>query len=500
MEFTTKAAIKFNNKYDYSLVDYKNSRTKIKIICPIHGKFEQTPDCHIQSKFGCTQCGQEYATNNLIKVGIPPPQELNQKNKLSTHQFIEKANIIHSGKYDYSLSNYITTHVKVKIICKKHGEFEQKPSHHLQGKGCRKCSHDLFSSQVTLSDNEFIKRAKQIHGNKYNYEVVNYKDCYAKVKITCSKHGVFEQSPTHHLQGMGCYKCNAMESKQEVAIKDFLTQNNINYIEKDRHIISPLELDFYLPDCKIAIEVNGLRWHSELFKSASYHYNKYCSCKEKGIRLIQLWEDEIRDWFKVESYLNSQLNKTPRIYGRHCTVQVVDKYSCDKFLNQYHFLGSVNAKIRLGLFNLNRLVGVMVFNSIQSNRGVKQNNNYELVRACFSDKIIGGSAKLFKYFIKHYYPYAVVTYSDNDKFEGNSYSSLGFKQISFVAPDYKTVWKQNQFSIRKSKQTTKKQNLAKLFPNSIGTEHEICIANKIYRVYDSGKKKWEWNNNLGELR
>jgi hypothetical protein len=163
-----------NNKYDYSKVNYINSNTKIIILCPIHGEFEQKPCVHTSGS-GCMKCGTDSKRNNLFT-------------------FIEKSKLIHGELYDYSLVNYLNNYTKVKIICKIHGEFEQKPNIHLSGCGCTIC----FGTK-TYDNQEFIEKAKLIHGELYDYSLVNYVNNYTKVKIICNKHGIFEQIPNSHL-------------------------------------------------------------------------------------------------------------------------------------------------------------------------------------------------------------------------------------------------------------------------------------------------------------
>lgn len=119
----------------------------------------------------------------------------------TTEEFIEKSKIIHSDKYDYSKVVYITTREKVTIICKKHGEFNQTPSSHLRGAGC------YFCNRIDSNTQEFIEKSKIIHGDKYDYSLVDYKGTNYKIEIICKDHGVFKQTPFHHLKGQGCVEC-----------------------------------------------------------------------------------------------------------------------------------------------------------------------------------------------------------------------------------------------------------------------------------------------------
>jgi len=119
-DFIKQAHIIHRNKYDYSLVDYKTAHTKVKIICPVHGVFQQKPNNHISQQNGCPLC---------------------YSNVLGLDLFIKKANIIHNKKYKYLVDKYIDNKQKIKIICTKHGIFEQKISSHLSGHGCPSCAY-----------------------------------------------------------------------------------------------------------------------------------------------------------------------------------------------------------------------------------------------------------------------------------------------------------------------------------------------------------------------
>ena len=197
-EFIARAKQVHGDKYDYSLVKYVNAHTKIKIICQVHGVFEQTPDGHL--KHGCSQC-----SGNA---------------KMNTALFIEKAKRVHGNKYDYSKVVYENTSTKVCIICPEHGEFWQKPNGHLNGAGCSKCSKN---SKITFED--FIKKAKEIHGDKYDYSKVNYVNVTTKVCIICQEHGEFWQTPSQHLSGYGCKKCGykqVWEKRGRTTTEDFI--------------------------------------------------------------------------------------------------------------------------------------------------------------------------------------------------------------------------------------------------------------------------------------
>ena len=127
--------------------------------------------------------------------------------KKTLEQFINDSRKIHGNKYDYSKAEYINARTKVCIICPEHGEFWQKPSAHVRGVGCPKCKNEKISSSLKMTTSEFVEKAKQVHGNRYDYSKVRYERTDKKVCIICPEHGEFWQTPNHHLKGQGCPKC-----------------------------------------------------------------------------------------------------------------------------------------------------------------------------------------------------------------------------------------------------------------------------------------------------
>ena len=229
-DFIKKASTIHNNKFDYRLVEYINNRTKIKIICPDHGIFEQVAFTHL-SGTNCPKC----SSNSNIEI----------------QDFIKRSNIVHNNEYVYSLIDNIKSNkTKVKIICKKHGLFEQTINNHLRGHKCKTC----VGKNIKSNNHKFKIDAFKIHGNKYDYSLVNYKSRNAKVKIICPDHGIFEQVPASHLRlGCGCSRCNS--SKGEIRIIEVLKKLGIDYIHLYK--IEKYEYDFYLPEFNTFIEYDG---------------------------------------------------------------------------------------------------------------------------------------------------------------------------------------------------------------------------------------------------
>ena len=279
LDFIIRAKEIHGDKYDYSLVEYNNAKSKVKIKCLIHGVFEQLPDNHISKCQGCPIC---YGNK-----------------KSTTYNFIEKSKIIHNNKYDYKLVEYKNNRIKVKIICQEHGVFEQTPYHHLnRNQGCPKC---LSKNKTNES---VVKDFYNVHGDEYDYSCVEYINNEKKLKINCKKHGYFYQSYIKHcLQKHGCPICK--ESIGEKFIRKYLKGNNIIFNTQHRFDGCKnkykLPFDFYLPELNMCIEYDGIQ-HFEpvehfggdkVFRDTIKRDNiktKYCN--NNNIQLIRIRYDE----------------------------------------------------------------------------------------------------------------------------------------------------------------------------------------------------------------
>lgn len=267
--FVTKAINIHGDKYDYSKVNYINSRIKVIIICPIHGESEQMPVYHLRGS-GCKKCG----------VSSKRPGRMRTMDSI-----LKDFSVTHGVLYDYSLVDYTGIFNKVKIICKTHGIFEQTPDNHIRGTGCPICCNIERSEIHSDNLSDFINKANNRHVNKYDYSLVDYKGTSVAVKIICPKHGVFEQLPNGHLSGAGCPRCNS--SKGEIKIMKFLNNINLLYEEqkkfKDCKNKNPLPFDFYLPEYNICIEYDG----EQHYIPKSFSSDNSIETKQKNLENIQ---------------------------------------------------------------------------------------------------------------------------------------------------------------------------------------------------------------------
>lgn len=287
-EFIERAKEVHKNFYDYSLSVFKNVNSKIKIICPIHGEFEQRADHHLEGH-KCKKCSCK-SEKNIKKI------------ENSFNIFLKKATDKWGNKYDYSKIIYKNPKTKVKIICPIHGGFYQSTDTHLKHE-CLKCSIEKNANNQRHDTNRFIEKAKKIHGEIYDYSKVDYKDNRIKVEIVCKEHGSFFQTPYNHLQNKGCLHCKN-KSKGEEKIQKFLSENEFTFKrQKTFHdCINPetkkrLRFDFYLIKENICIEYDGHQhfnpiefWGGESALNDNIKKdnikNEYC--KNHNIRLVRI--------------------------------------------------------------------------------------------------------------------------------------------------------------------------------------------------------------------
>jgi len=283
------------DKYDYSKVIFKSTQKKVKIICKVHGVFEQLPKSHINGS-GCPDChgviknttssflqklkekghwNDNYDYSKLSYVNAKTPVMLFNKltetyHSINAHTlltrntkcviqnavdktefFIKSSKLIHDNTYDYSLTKYAPGK-KVKIICAKHGVFEQQPSKHLNGSGCNSCGNESIGNKLRTSVEEVIRKFKIVHSDLYDYSLVNYSNSHENVSIVCKIHGVFEQSPGSHLSGSGFPTCNRGWSTQSVIsfVNDIKNEDILN--------MDPVELNMLIAQGKLPKEFEEL--------------------------------------------------------------------------------------------------------------------------------------------------------------------------------------------------------------------------------------------------
>jgi hypothetical protein len=174
------------------------------------------------------------------------------------YSFISKASILHNNKYDYSLTGYKHSKAKVDILCPIHGLFRQMPNDHLNGRGCPKCGAEKVASIKKDNFNIFVKKATQVHGDTYDYSLVTYVNSKQKIKIICSIHGTFDQSPNHHLNGAGCPKCGIERArlKNKMTVEDFIERAHA--LQAYRYNYTLVKFNNLMDKIKIICPIHGV--------------------------------------------------------------------------------------------------------------------------------------------------------------------------------------------------------------------------------------------------
>lgn len=294
----------------------------------------------------------------------------------------------------------------------------------------------------------------------------------------------------------------AKPSQYELIIRNWLDELGVEYIVNDRSIITPKELDIYIPSKHIAIEVNGCYWHSDIEKPIKYHVNKFKDCRDKNIQLIQIWED----WMVnkpniVQSFLKAKLGYCDNvIYARKCDIKEIDYRTANNFLEANHIQGHCSSNYRLGLFYNGQLVAVMCFNKRSALSGPKQisANESELIRFCnlLDYRVVGGASKLLSYYIKKIKPSTITSYSANDISSGQLYKTLGFQSDYKISESYWYI-EPGTFKRRHRSIYTRAGIVSKWPEYDINdktwTEKMVMNVKGYLRIYDSGTTKWVLN-------
>lgn len=478
-----------NESLDYSKVKYVDNRSHVIII-----DHDLDENGNEYGEFKVLPC------NFLKGQGHPKKRgkKISESKRFSKDDVVKMFNEVHNGEnLDYSKVNYVNMHTKVCIIDPIYGEYWQEPCVHLKG-----CGHPKRKiKKNNLTTEEFIEKAKKVHGDEYDYSKVKYENYRKKIIITCKKHGDFIQSPENHLYGKGCPKCGNHFSKYEDEIISIIPYK---CIKNERQILDGKELDIYIPEKNIGIEFNGLKWHSDWFagKGPNYHIEKTNGCNKKGIGLIQIFEDEyVSNKTIVESKIKHILkisDNLEKIYARKCNIKTITKNEAKTFLKNNHIQGFAASTIYLGSFYNEKLVAVMSFKKEH-----KDSEDWELNR--FASDInyncIGLGGKLFSYFVKNYKTNKIKSFADRRwtlDSENNLYTKIGFEFDHYVHPDYKYIYihspkkRLHKFGFRKQILLKKYKDTGLI--NETMTETEMAKALGYDRIWDCGLIKYVWTN------
>lgn len=355
-------------------------------------------------------------------------------------------------------------------------------SQHLSFK--KKLRQKAIDRVYTILSNDFEILDIQIFTN-------DYKKSFLKLRCkNCSKefqkkiHGVRYE----HIHCPFCKKISSIES----IVKEILTSANLNYISQDRQLISPYEVDFFLPEYNLAIETNGLYWHSDLFVEPGYHQMKYKLCQQKGIKLLQFFEDELMDKTDiVKSIILSNCNIYSKvIHGRKCIIKEITARQKNMFLHENHLMGEDRSTIKLGAFYDDNLVAVMTFHSgnITIN-SLRKTTTWEMSRFCSKKfyKVHGIAGKLFSYFTHNYVKQGdtITTYASLRTGDGSTYKKLGFTFVSITQPGY--------FYVKGFRRLNRFHAISNRKDRTL-CERDDMLKQGFVRIFDAGNNKYIWSH------
>lgn len=428
---------------------------------------------------------------------------------------IDKTNLKKYGKINVFSVDYIREKIE-KTNLKKYNHKAALGNKEIYKK-TQDTLMDNYGVKVPLKSKDIRKKLKNTWKEKHNVEhisqrhippnvlkVLNDKDWLYKQHVTLNKPftiigkelGVDYGTVAKHTHKFGIYTNHLTNvSYSEREISNFLENLNVKFVSNTRSIISPYEIDFYIQEHNLAIEFDGIYWHSELSNTEKdYHLNKTILCGEKNIRLIHIFENE---WlFKqeiVKSRISSLLNKNERIFARKCHIENIASKEARSFVNNTHIQGNRSAPIKLGLIYNNELVALMTFGKSRYNKKYE----WEMIRYStkLNTNVIGGASKLLTHFKKVYSPKSIISYADRRWSNGSMYEKLGFTFNHNSDPNYyyfknndtKQLFSRIQF--QKHKLPNK---LAMYDPNM--SEWENMVNNCYNRIWDCGNAVYVWNN------
>lgn len=384
----------------------------------------------------------------------------------------------------------------------------------LEKYGCYGAPNQIFIDKVKSSP-EFLEVYKEFIDNPRlflkSHDLVNHSLSQVSRYLNLDITTVEKYCNDYQLWDIVDKRYSMMEAEVEAFLKTL--DSNIQIIHNCRSVISPKELDFYLPDYGLGIECNPTYTHNSSIPpfqddhpmSTSYHKMKTDLADKAGIQLFHIFGYEWETKRKIiKSMIRNLLKLTSnRIYARKTEIRAVESDEAIKFLNRNHRQGATVTSVRLGLYYNNELVSLMTFNKPRYLLGKTirdTENSWELSRFCnkLDTDVIGGASKLFKYFLDVYHPSKIISFSDRAHTSGKLYQILGFKQTNISKPNY--VWVNYLNDLYFTRVKCQKRNLRKLFNDpTIDIEHktekQIMEEHGFVQVFDSGVIRWEYHLN-----
>jgi len=459
-------------------------------------------------KYGVEYTGQAERTKNkredtlLKRYGVENPSQMVDFAEKSKKTFLKNYGVDHPSK-----SKEIREKTE-KTNLKRYGVDHPSKSKEIREK-TEKTSLAKYGNKCSLQNKDVRKKCQNIRRIKFvskllnsnrlgelvkpNFDLNEFKTVFNNYSWKCVKcetefednldNGKTPRCPT-------CYPMLKGTSKAEQEVLEFVKQYYPNVENPNRTILDGKHIDIYIPELKLGIEYNGLYWHSELGGKTNpkYHQNKTLLAKEKGVHLIQIFEDE---WIEkqniVKSILLNKMGKSPnKIFARKCKIKEVDNKIAKQFLFDNHLQGEINGT-HLGLYFESELVSMISMGKSRFNKSF----DYEILRFCnkLNTSVTGGLSKVLSYFKKLNHDSSIITYADARYGEGKGYEKCGFEYKKLTSPGYYYL-KNNIRESRMKYQKYKLKDLLEVFDPNL-TEWQNMQLNGFDRIWDCGNYKYE---------
>ena len=468
--------------------DYTHSRDKITLQCQcgvvFKRDFSYLQNLHKENKeVYCNSC------NMRIRL-------LKKQNNMSTI-----VNEVCENKGFKVLSEYVSAEIPLKIQCMKCEEIYYQPYRSIQPKKqkyCYICNH--LQSNLEKREKSIQEIVEYVESTDNKVLKINVATTPIEMTLQCKCSKVYDVNIYNFNKRINktCPSCSNNTSNFENEIVDYIKTVNptLEVIQQDRKTLEGRELDILIPSRNLAIECDGLYWHSELRgKSHKYHLDKTLMCSEKNIQLIHIFENEWSDKQEiVKSIISNLLNVSERIYARKCFIQEVSKRDAKLFLECNHLQGYSPSTLNVALFYNDEIVSLMTFGKSRYDKKVE----WEMIRFCnkLNLSVVGGASRLFKEGLK-ILKGSIISYSDRRYFNGELYRQLGFYKIKNSTPNYFYFNEERKLKSRQTFQKHKLKGLLEYFNPEL-TEWENMKNNGYNRIWDCGNSVWLYDNKLNE--
>lgn len=440
----------------------------------------------------CEYCKSEKVKLQSVNKGFKKycsvtcyKHSMSNRNKKTNGKFNKEKSIKLQNQYEEILSIIVKKYIndETTTIKKLSTEYKipvSRISSHLKKHNLIDVNRQTKAFKANVTE-KYSRQIEMLSNKEWVIDKIENKNWTSPIfaeNLQCSKNFVCQKLRNFGLPLSDFKTC---ASSYEIKISEILNELNIPHELNDRKILSGKEIDIYIPEKSIGIEINGVYWHQDNDgKKKNYHLDKTVACENANIRLMHITDKEIDTKYDiVKSIIYSSVGKSKIVYARKCIVKAIDSKTFSNFVNENHMQGSIHSSIKYGLFHDNELVSVMGF----AKSRFSKKHEFELTRFCnlkFTN-VVGGASKLFKHFLDVINADTVISYCDRRLFTGKVYENIGMTFSHNSPPNY--IW------INSSGTTYSRYQTQVHMLNETGMkEDDIMKSRGFMKLYDSGQK------------